>query len=114
MQEKALEVCLNCNDMERQRRSQEISITLDLIDDAAAEQLKSQAAAEGLEKGKRGTVATPQQVVGSRRRTENIFIDMSGNMPRQVRPEKLSVQNAVRRASKRKRRRGPRTLSFSD
>lgn len=100
--------------MERQHRSQDNSITLELIEEAIAEQLKSQAADEGLEKGKRGTIATPQQIVGSRRRTEKVFLDMSGNIPRQVRSEKFSIRNLITRISKRKRRRGPRTLSLHD
>ena len=86
--------------MGRQRGSQEILITSAVMEEAIGEQLKSQAAEEGIENGERGTVATPQQIVGYRRGTENIFIAMSSNMPRQVKREK--------RQASRKRRRGPR------
>jgi hypothetical protein len=62
--------------MKTRRRSQDKSITSELIEDAVAEQLKSQAADEGLEKGKRGTIATPRQIVGSRRRADHIILEL--------------------------------------
>ncbi len=57
-------------------KSQQISITSELIKEAAAAQLKSQAADNGLENGRRGTKATPQQMMGTRRRMDDILIDM--------------------------------------
>lgn len=51
-------------------------IRLKLIEEAIGEQLKSQAAEDGLEKGKRGTIAIPQQIVGSRRRMDDIISDL--------------------------------------
>ena len=46
------------------------------LSQAVGEQLKSQVAEDGLEKGRRGTIATPQQIVGYRRRPENILAGM--------------------------------------
>ena len=100
--------------MGKQDGSQRNSIKLGIIGNAVAEQLKSQAAEEGLEKGKRGTIATPQQIVGSRRTTENIFIGMLDDMPPQVKKENCLIQNSTARVSRRKRKRGPRTLSLLD
>ena len=62
--------------MKMRMRSQDISITSELIEDAVAEQLKSQAADVGLEKGKRGTIATPQQMFGVRHRADAIIIGL--------------------------------------
>jgi len=45
------------------------------IDDAVAEQKKSRAAEDELNKGKRGTIATPQQICGYRRRVESVIIN---------------------------------------
>lgn len=46
------------------------------VGQAMDEQFNGQAAEHGLEKGKRGTIATPQQMAGYRRSTENIFVGM--------------------------------------
>jgi hypothetical protein len=63
-----------CENEGKTPQSQEISKSL--IADAAAEQTKSQGAEDGLEKGKRGTIATPQQMFGSRRRLDDIVLEM--------------------------------------
>lgn len=111
---KVLGFYLEGENMGKQDGSQRNSIKLGIIGNAVAEQLKSQAAEEGLEKGKRGTIATPQQIVGSRRTTENIFIGMLDDMPPQVKKENCLIQNSTARVSRRKRKRGPRTLSLLD
>jgi hypothetical protein len=88
-------------------RNQEKSIRLELIEDAVAEQLKSQAAEENLEKCKRGTVALPEQIVGSRRRMDDIIIDLVHRWcDREIR---VQTQNRSLKA-RRKHRRGRRSL----
>lgn len=101
--------------MAKQVWSQAKSICSELIEDAIAEQLKSrQAADDDLEKGGRGTIATPQQMVGSRRGIEDILIEMSMKMPHQVKQKQNRLPNPIATESKRKRRRGPKTLSLCD
>jgi hypothetical protein len=106
--------------MDERVRSHENLIRLGLIEEAMGEQTKSQAAEEGLKKGKRGTVATPAQIVGYRRRAEYIYSDMLRNMPRHIKPKnpvqkmtedgvasKDHQQKPGIKPSSHKRRRGP-------
>lgn len=72
------------------------------FDQAIAEQLKSQAAEDGLEKGRRGTIATHQQIVGYRRRPENIFASMIKDV--------WFSKEEMKKPNTRKRKRGPRSL----
>jgi len=89
------EVYLIGEAMKNWLRSQEKSIRSELIGDAVAEQLKSQAADEGLENGKRGTIAIPQQIVGSRRRADDIIIDLLDEWSDpKVRIQKVKNHNA--------------------
>ncbi len=94
------------------------SINLTLRADCVAEQLQSFLRPEdGLEKKKRGTYATVQQLVGYRRRPENIMADMLDKMSRQ---KKASKEELIKRSScgskdeskksNRRRRRRPRIL----
>lgn len=80
---------------------------------AVIEQLKSQAPENGLEKGKRGTVAIPQQIVGSRRSTENIFAGMiKDEWPLQNKINKHFPVQHIKKSSTRKRKRGPRSIQY--
>ena len=90
--------------------SQEILTRSAIFQAAVNEQLKSQAAEDGLEKGKRGSKATPQQIIGCRRSQEKILNAMCDRMPVAVRPKQSKIQEicATPPTSKRKRRRGPR------
>lgn len=94
------------------------SINLTLRADCVAEQLQSILRPEdGLEKKKRGTYATVQQLMGYRRHPENIMADMLDKMPRQKR---VSKEQQIKRSScgskdeskksNRRRRRRPRIL----
>ncbi len=76
------------------------------INEALAEQLKSQGSEDGLEKGGRGTVATEQQIVGYRRRQENILVGMIKDVwySREELTSKPSKKQNIR-----KRKRGPRS-----
>lgn len=65
--------------MEKAIGNEEELIKLNLINEAVGEQMKSQAADDGLDKGKRGTKAIPSQIVGLRRRTEDIIGDAIDN-----------------------------------
>ncbi len=83
-----------------------------LIELAVEEQLKSQGAEDNLEKGKRGTVAIPQQMVGSRRRTEDIFAGMIKNITNVKLPAKQQQQEQriIKKPNARRRKRGPRAI----
>jgi hypothetical protein len=86
-----------------------------LIELAVEEQLKSQGAEDNLEKGKRGTVAIPQQMVGSRRRTEDIFAGMIKDewARKELINRQLPTQRITKKKNSRKRKRGPRTVRYS-
>jgi len=83
-----------------------------LICEAVAEQLKSQAAEDGLEKGGRGTVAMEQQIVGYRRRTENVFASMIKDewYSKKELDSKPPIKPGIKKSSNRKRKRGPRSI----
>jgi hypothetical protein len=82
-----------------------------LIELAVEEQLKSQGAEDNLEKGKRGTVTIPQQMVGSRRRTEDIFAGMIKNITNVKLSAKQQIaEPIIRKKNTRKRKRGPRAI----
>jgi hypothetical protein len=87
------------------------------VDDAVAEQLKSQAAADHLDQGPEGSIALPQQIVGSRRRTENILVDMCDRLERLVNShhkDETGKEMAPAQPSKntgRRRRRSPKVLA---
>lgn len=63
------------SDIQKSKNIPEKILNSIFVDDAVTEVLKSQAPEEGLENGRRGTVATPQQICGYRRRNENIIVD---------------------------------------
>jgi len=86
--------------------SQKELIILGFIQKAIDEQLKSHAPEDGIEKGKRGTIATPKQMMGSRRRTEKIFIEMATNISKAEPDKPLNTK----KQHTRKRKRGPRTV----
>jgi len=92
--------------MKKRIGSQNEPIILGFIEKAIDEQLKSHAPEDGIEKGKRGTIATPQQMMGSRRRTEKIFIEMATNIS-EAEPAK---QRNITKQNTRKRKRGPRSV----
>jgi hypothetical protein len=73
------------------------------IDRAVHEQLKSRSPVGGLKEGKRGTTVTISQMIGCRRRTENILIDMIDNWSKAQR-----IPVVMKQTSNRRRRRGPR------
>lgn len=93
---------------------QEILIRSESIEDAVAEQLKSLAADEGLENGRRGTVATPQQKVGSRRRMDAIVNELidcwtDSKVLSQKTMNLRQLQNAMGISSRRRTHRGRRS-----
>lgn len=98
--------------MEQWIKNQENLIKLVLFEEVVGEQLKSQAAEDGLEKGKRGTKATPAQIVGYKRRTESIFLDMIKEewLRNQHQNKQLPVQYTIEKRNMRKRKRGPRSI----
>jgi hypothetical protein len=87
------------------------------IADAEAEQLKSQGAADCLDQGPEGSIALPQQIVGSRRRTEDILIDMCdrlkrlGNRHNKVKTGEEKVSAQPGKSNGRRGRRSPRILT---
>ena len=69
-------MCLDGKNMKKQTKNQEELITKEIVKEAAAEQLKSRGADDGLDKGRRGSIATPQQMFGIRRRADAIIIGL--------------------------------------
>lgn len=82
------------------------------VDQAIFEQLKSQTAEDDLEKGRRGTIATPQQIVGYRRRPENIFASMIKEVweKEKQKDDSLPAKHIIKKKSSRKHKRGHRSV----
>jgi len=77
------------------------------IDEAINEQLQGYIHEPGVERGVRGGYLTIPQMLRSRRRTEDIFIEMADKMKTCVLPEQRS---AKKRKKRRRRRRGAKVL----
>lgn len=79
-----------------------------IIERAIAEQIKSHGPEEGLEDGRRGTIATCGQIAGYRRSTETVLIDMCDRIAKKRKA--LETQKAAAK-HRRNRRRGPRSIN---
>jgi len=82
------------------------------VGQAVGEQLKSQVAENGLEKGRRGTIATPQQIVGYRRRPENILVGMIKDewCSKEEINQQSPVKQFIKKKNHRKHKRGTRSM----
>lgn len=82
------------------------------LDLAIGEQLKSQSPEQGIENGKRGTVATRSQLAGYRRSIQQILIEMVARIGRDKPiPEHGRI---IKKSTKpRKRKRGPKVLTLN-
>lgn len=99
--------------MEKQIINDNNVIKLAILDEAVGEQMKSQAADDGLEKGKRGTKVIPAQIVGVRRRTENIIADMIKNSSfAKSFVKEQQAELTSKKHNMRKRKRGPRSIRY--
>lgn len=99
--------------MGKQILNQENLIISCILNEAVGEQLKSQAAENGLDKGKRGTKTIPAQVVGCKRRTESIFLDMIKNMSfAKSSGKQQHIDRIIRKPNMRRRKRGPRSIQY--
>lgn len=99
--------------MEKQINNKDNVMKLAILNEAVGEQMKSQAADDGLEKGKRGTKAIPAQIVGVRRRTENIFAGMIKNSSfAKSFVKEQQAELTSKTPNTRKRKRGPRSIRY--
>jgi hypothetical protein len=76
------------------------------IEQAINEQARSFVALDGLEKGIKGKLLTKQQIYHSRRRTEDILVEMVDNLRALNKLDQDKLKKFRRR-----RRRGPRVLA---
>ena len=76
------------------------------IEHAINEQARGFVPADGLENGIKGKCLTKQQIYHSRRRTEDILVEMVDKLS----TCEESIQNLTKKSRRRRRRRGPRVL----
>jgi len=82
------------------------------ISHAIGEQLKSQVAEDGLENRRRGTIATPQQIVGYRRRPENILTGMIKDewFSKEELNQQSQLKQIIKKKNHREHKRGTRSI----